>query len=207
MDGRQLVDKIVGSADWALARDWGEPRPGHPEGTVGRHVLDQVIPFIDRWYFALPEYWDLVALSYLHDIGKPVARYENGRLVGDPHSVISAKIAEKLGAPDRLVQVIYSNDRAYSHWRKLRDKKGRWTADRWTEGRRQKFVTEFGRDGLDLRLLVLFHRADNGYRRPGILDETVDSVVWFERLLVAEGLLNELPIEGKDQKLEWRTKP
>ena len=206
MEGRQLVDKIVGSADWALAQDWGEPRPGHPEGTIGRHVLEQVIPFIDRWYSALPEYWDLVALAYLHDIGKPITRHENGRLVGDPHSVISAQIAQKLGAPDRLVQVIYSNDRAHSHWRKLQDKKGIWTADRWSEDRRQKFVTEFGRKGLELRLLVLFHRADNGYRRPEILDETVDSVVWFERLLVAEGLLNELPIEGKDQKLEWRPK-
>ena len=206
MNGRQLVDKIVGSADWALAKDWGEPRPGHPEGTIGRHVLEQVIPFIDQWYSALPEYWDLVALAYLHDIGKPITRRKNGRLVGDSHSVISAKIAAELGAPDRLVQVIYSNDRAYSYWRKLQDKKGRWTADPWTEDRRQKFVTEFGRKGLDLRLLVLFHRADNGYRRPGTLDETIDPVVWFERRLVAEGLLNELPAEGKDQRLQWRSK-
>ena len=206
MNGRQLVDKIVGSADWALAKDWGEPRPGHPEGTIGRHVLEQVIPFIDQWYSALPEYWDLVALAYLHDIGKPITRRKNGRLVGDSHSVISAKIAAELGAPDRLVQVIYSNDRAYSYWRKLQDKKGSWTADPWTEDRRQKFVTEFGRKGLDLRLLVLFHRADNGYRRPGTLDETIDPVVWFERRLVAEGLLNELPVEGKDQRLQWRSK-
>ena len=66
------------------------PRPGHPEGTIGRHVSEQVLPFIELWYSSLPDYWNLVALAYLHDIGKPVTKFEDGHIKGDPHSIISA---------------------------------------------------------------------------------------------------------------------
>ena len=203
MTNGKFVKHIIASPAWTLARDWGQPRPGHPEGTVGRHVSEQVVPFIDRWYSTRPEYWDLVALAYLHDIGKPATQYVDGRLAGDSHSIISAQMALELGAPDRLVQVILSNGRAYSHWRKLVDKRNGWQADRWTAERQQKFIDEFGRAGLDLHLLVLFHRADNGYRRPKQMEESTDSVVWFERQLIRCNLLPELPSDGKDRRLEW----
>ncbi|HEX6813350.1 MAG TPA: hypothetical protein VF384_17145 [Planctomycetota bacterium] len=35
-------------------------------------------------------------------------------------------------------------------------------------------------------------------------EESVDPVFWFEERLVGEGLLAQLPPEGKDQRLEWR---
>lgn len=203
MEGKELAERVLASADWQLACDWGEPRPGHPEGTVGRHVNEQLLPFIDRWYADLPDYWNLVALAYLHDIAKPVTRYENGKLSGDSHSVLSANIAQSLGAEDRLVQVIFSNDRAYSHWRKLLDKNGVWHSERWTQERRERFVDEFGRAGLDLELLVLFHRADNAYRRPEFMTEANDSVLWFEKQLLSQDLLPSLPEPGKDQRLAW----
>lgn len=200
-----LIDDILKSPEWMRACRWGEPRPGHPEGTIGHHVFEQLMPFIDLYYQLLPDYEDenLQALALLHDIGKPDTQYQGGHLVGDSHSVISARIAAKLGAPDRLVQVILSNDRAYSHWRRLENKYHQWTATRWTEERRAKFVEEFGRPGLDLNLLVLFHRADNAYRRPEQADESLDSVLWFENRLLSEGLLVHLPREGKDKRLDW----
>ena len=203
LTGRELVERITSSEQWARARDWGHARPGHPEGTIGRHVTEQVLPFVDRWYRDDVDYWDLVALCYLHDIGKPLTEHKNGRLSGEPHSLVSARIAADLAAPDRLVQVILSNDRAYSYWRKLKDKTGVWTAKGWTPERRDKFRAEFGRPELDLRLLVLFHRADNAYRRAEQLDETVDPVLWFENRLVAESLLESLPEAGRDQRLSW----
>ncbi len=203
MNGKELVKNTLSSTAWRLACDWGEPRAGHPEGTVGRHVTEQLIPFIDRWYAHLPDYDDLVALAYLHDIGKPITKYVDGRLVSESHSILSARIAEELDADERLVQVILSNDRAYSHWRKLLDKDGVWQSARWTGSRREMFVEEFGRGNLDLSLLVLFHRADNAYRRPALLDEATDSVYWFENKLIELGLVRDLPAPGKDCKIAW----
>jgi hypothetical protein len=161
------------------------------------------MPFIDLHYRDLPDYWSLVALAYLHDIGKPEVEFHEGRVHGDSHSVLSARIAEEFGAPMRLVRVILLNDRAYSHWRKLLDKRGSWTRARWTAERRQAFIHEFSPDSVDLDLLVRFHRADNAYRRSATLDESVDPVLWFENRVVEEGLLSELPREGKDQRLDW----
>lgn len=203
---RAFIDHIVQSDHWTLAKDWGHVRPGHPEGSVGRHVLEQLIPFVERWYGQHDDYWSLVALCYLHDIGKPVTKYVDGRLSGEPHSVVSARIAEELGAPDRLVQIILSNDRAYSYWRKLRDKNGNWTASRWTPERRAQFREEFGRAGLDVPLLVLFHRTDNAYRRPVDPDESIDYVRWFENRVLEEQLILSLPEAGRDERLDWSLK-
>jgi HD domain len=197
------VDRIKASSHWQQAADWGQERPGHPEGTIGRHVEEQVLPFIDLHYRDLADYWSLVALAYLHDIGKPSVDFRHGVFVGNSHSVLSARIAEELGAPDRLVRVILLNDRAYSHWRRLLDNKGRWTAARWTEEHREAFVREFSPGWVDLPLLVRFHRADNGYRRAPTLDESVDPVFWFENRLLEERLLDVLPQEGKDRRFEW----
>lgn len=197
---RDFVDRILASTEWARASSWGSPRRGHPEGTLKRHVEEQVLPFIDRFYAALDDYWALVALAYLHDIGKPDVLRVEGRMSGDPHSVLSAGIAERLGTPARLTNVIRLHDRPYSYWRRLRGKHGKPSAVRWTAERRAKFRQEFGAPELDLALLVRFQRADNGYRRAPVLDEAVDPVLWFENRVLAEHLLAELPPEGKDQR-------
>lgn len=199
-----LVQHILQSNEWRHAEPWGAPRRGHPEGTIGRHVAEQVLPFIDQHYRHLSDYWNLVALAYLHDIGKPLTLYEGGRLVGDSHSVISANIARTLGAPERLCLVILHNDRPYSYWRKLIGRRGNWSATKWTRDRQESFRREFGNPALDLNLLVMFHRADNAYRRPVNLIEHEDPVFWFENRLLAEGLLKALPVEGKDQRYLWR---
>ena len=201
---KTFMQKIIDSPEWKLAETWGQPRPGHPEGTIGRHVFEQVIPFIEEHFSDLPEYWDLIALAYLHDIGKPQTHYENGRLSGPSHSVLSAGIADSLGAPNELIQVITLNDRAYSHWRKLLDKNGNWDRARWTPERQDRFTSEFGDQSLDLRLLVLFHRADNDYRRSPIIEESKDPVFWFENQLLVFELLSALPTEGKDRALNWQ---
>jgi hypothetical protein len=203
MDPRQLVDHILASPEWARADAWGDARPGHPEGSVGRHVREQVLPFIDQWYRDLPDYWSLVALAYLHDIGKPDVVFEDGHVRGEPHSILSQRIAGRLGAPERLQHIIRVNDRAYSHWRRLQDKRGQGTAERWTPDRRKQFVDEFGDASVDLPLCVLFHRADNGYRRAPERRHDVDAVAWFEDTLVAEGLMSHPPPQGRDQRLTW----
>jgi hypothetical protein len=198
------VERIRSSGQWARAAVWGDPRPGHPEGTIGRHVEEQVLPFIDAHYRGLAEYWSLVALAYLHDIGKPDVDFRDGRVRGESHSILSMRIAAELGAPESLQQVIRLNDRAFSHWRKLIGKSGEWDVERWTESRRAAFVEEFAPGAVDLRLLVLFHRADNGYRRADRIDESIDPVFWFENRLVEEGLVDSLPPEAKDQRLDWK---
>lgn len=200
----QLIKRVVHSPQWLKARDWGEPRPGHPEGKIDRHVHEQILPFIDRFYFDHPDYLDLVALTYLHDIGKPDTCYDHGNIVGDPHSLISARTAKDLGVPDRLVQVIVSNDRPYAYWRKMLDKSGNWSKERWNEERRKQFREEFGRKELDLSLLILFHRADNAYRRSDLHTVEGDPVSWFENALLEEDLIRRLPQEGRDEPIRWK---
>ena len=202
--GRNLVERVRSSPQWQRAAPWGKPRPGHPEGSIGRHVEEQLIPFIDLHFRELPDYWNLVALAYLHDIGKPDVVRHDGRIHGEAHSVLSACIAAEFGAPARLVRVILRNDRTFGYWRRLFDRRGRWEPSLWTDRRRAAFVAEFDPGAVDLELLVRFHRADSGYRRAPVLEESVDPVLWFENRLLEEGLLRALPPEGKDKRFDWK---
>lgn len=34
----EFMNRIRDSTQWQRAAPWGEPRPGHPEGSIGRHV-------------------------------------------------------------------------------------------------------------------------------------------------------------------------
>jgi len=161
------------------------------------------MPFIDLYYRELPDYWDLVALAYLHDVGKPDVTRHGGRVRGEPHSVLSAHIAEDLGAPVRLVRVILCNDRTFSYWRRLFDRRRSWVPARWIAARRTTFCQEFAPERVDLELLVRFHRADNGYRSAPLLEESSDPVLWFENRLVEEGFIDILPPEGRDRRFHW----
>jgi hypothetical protein len=100
--------------------------------------------------------------------------------------------------------VILRNDRAYGYWQKLVGKDGVVSPTRWTAERRLRFIEEYGKPGLDLRLLVLFHRADNAYRREEVGDAWRDSVAWFENRLLEEELVGRLPSQGRDEVLQWQ---
>ncbi len=60
---RQILYAIKRDARYAANLDWGEPRPGHPEGTVRDH-LAEVEPNLDalRPKLSDDEYWKLMLL-------------------------------------------------------------------------------------------------------------------------------------------------
>ena len=43
----EVERKILSEPRWQAGTRWGEPRPGHPEGTVGVHVVE-VLENLDR---------------------------------------------------------------------------------------------------------------------------------------------------------------
>ena len=134
--------------------------------------------------------------------------FRDGRVHGATHSALSAQIAEQLDVPDRIVRVIVKNDRAYSHWRKLLDKEGRWTATRWTNERRAAFAAEFSPDLVDLELLVVQGDGrERSFQLPG--EEAGDHIrrmqrgAWVRNHLHPEAAAFLLP-EIRGEELEVR---
>jgi hypothetical protein len=103
--------------------DWGEARPGHPEGTVRAHIaelegnLETLRPKLSE-----TDYWKLKLLIHAHDTFKAEAR--PGVAIRDTHSHASlarAFLAEYCPDPDLLAMVQY-HDEPFALWRQARSK-------------------------------------------------------------------------------------
>jgi hypothetical protein len=100
--------------------DWGQPRPGHPEGTIRRHIaeiernLDVLRPKLSD-----TEYWQLKVLIHTHDTFKGEAtRGVTIAAPGSHASVARAFLAEFCDDVD-LLDMIQNHDEPYALWRKF----------------------------------------------------------------------------------------
>lgn len=166
----ELEELILNSEQYEKAEIFGNPRPGHPEGTVGLHVK-QILEFIDKqdWEKYRKE---LRILALLHDIGKPLVKYsENGHVIDKGHSAISEGISRKFSDDERLLYLISIHNKYIHHFRD--EEKNRFNE--------RKFVETYL--GSDLELLTRFHYADSNNREK-------DSSKWFDDKSFKLGLKN-----------------
>jgi hypothetical protein len=112
--------------------DWGEVRPGHPEGTIRAHIAE-----LDRNAEALrhklseADYWRLRVLVHTHDIFK--AEAQPGVPITAPNSHASlarAFLASFRADPDMLAMVQY-HDAPYALWRQV-TRTGKFKQERLT---------------------------------------------------------------------------
>jgi hypothetical protein len=128
---RKAFEAIVADPRYLANLDWGEPRPGHPEGTVRAHVaelegnLDALRPKLTE-----EEYWKLKLLIHVHDTFKRESR--PGVAITDPRSHASlgrAFLAGYCDDPDLLAMVQY-HDEPFALYRQV-EGKGKYNQDRF----------------------------------------------------------------------------
>jgi hypothetical protein len=99
--------------------DWGEPRHGHPEGSVGRHVAD-LLAQIESWGERGPRRADLRFIALVHDSLKYQERDWLPHLGVNHHATRARRLAERHTDDERLLAVIQLHDRPYHVWRRMR---------------------------------------------------------------------------------------
>jgi hypothetical protein len=98
---------------------WGEPRRGHPEGTVGAHVAD-LLETIERWGESGKRREELRFLSIVHDALKNRVQNWRPRTGENHHATRARRFAERYTCDERLLATIEQHDRPYNLWRKMR---------------------------------------------------------------------------------------
>src|SRR6185312_3403987 len=74
-DYKTIFERITSDPRYQRNLDWGEPRPGHPEGTVRAHIaelegnLENLRPKLSD-----DDYWKLRLLIHTHDTFKGESR-------------------------------------------------------------------------------------------------------------------------------------
>jgi RimJ/RimL family protein N-acetyltransferase len=148
-----LERAICADPAWRSGVAWGEPRSGHPEGTVIAHVAD-VLANVDRIALDPADRTRLRLAAIVHDAFKGDVDRSQPKTGENHHAMRARRFAERyLDDPD-LLDVIELHDDAYLAWRQGR-RNGDWPA---AERRARALLERLGsRSGLYLR----FYRADN----------------------------------------------
>ena len=117
---RAMLAAIRRDARYRRNLDWGEPRPGHPEGSIRAH-LDELERNLDRLRPRLTaaEADKLGVLIHVHDTFKGEAA--EGARITDPHSHASLARAflAGFGADADLLAMVQFHDEPYALWRQM----------------------------------------------------------------------------------------
>lgn len=131
-DYKEIFDVITGNSRYQRNLEWGEVRPGHPEGTIRAHIaeLERNLAQL-RAKLSETDYWRLKVLVHTHDTFK--AEAQPGASIAAPNSHASlarAFLAEFCDDADMLAMVQY-HDEPFALWRQL-TLKGRLNEERLT---------------------------------------------------------------------------
>ena len=129
-DYKEIFDAITSDPRYQRNLDWGEARPGHPEGTIRAHIaeLERNLEQL-RTKVSETDYWRLKMLIHTHDTFKPDA--QPGAPIAAPNSHASlarAFLAEFCDDADMLAIVQY-HDEPFALWRQFKFK-GRLNEER-----------------------------------------------------------------------------
>jgi hypothetical protein len=114
----RIFQRVISDDRYQKNLDWGEPRSGHPEGSVRAHIaeLEQNLDLM-RQRLSDDEYWKLKLLIHTHDTFKADAN----RVAPITHPRSHASLArtflsEYCDDPD-LLNMVQFHDEPYALWR------------------------------------------------------------------------------------------
>jgi hypothetical protein len=147
--------------DLLIGLTWGVPRPGHPEGSVARHVAD-------LWARILPaerRRADLRVVALVHDSFKDRTRPDRPHVGSNDHALLARQFAERYLDDEAVLATIGLHEEPWWLWRH-RDAMIDWALD--------ALIARLPDSGLYLRFVTLDQTAPGKDAAP---------LAWFRREL------------------------
>ena len=98
---------------------WGEPRAGHPEGSVAAHVED-LLEMLGEWDEPAERRWRLRFIALVHDAFKGDVIEMLPKVSRNHHADRARRFAERYTDDDAILCAIQHHDRPYALWRKMK---------------------------------------------------------------------------------------
>jgi hypothetical protein len=152
---------------------WGEPRKGHPEGTIGEHVSD-LLQTLESWNVPEPRRSELRFITLLHDSLKNRVRQWRPRSGENHHATRARRFAERYSDDERILATIQHHDGPYAIWRRMKRTR------RDQSKRLDHLLEEIPDPGLFLRFVELDGSTEGKNPEP---------IRWFREELERRGLV------------------
>ena len=113
------------SSDSALVDNlaWGEPRKGHPEGSIAAHV-DDLLSTLAEWDEPTERRSHLRLITLVHDSFKADVVEKLPKVGRNHHADRARRFAERYTGDPAVLATVQHHDRPYALWRKMK-RKGR----------------------------------------------------------------------------------
>ena len=117
----ELEDVVTRDPDLLAGLAWGEPRHGHPEGSVAHHVCD-LLQVVDERGEQDERRSMLRFVTLVHDSMKYKVTDWLPKTGENHHAMRARRFAERYTGDERLLSTIELHDRPYAIWRRLKRK-------------------------------------------------------------------------------------
>lgn len=123
VDYAAIFQRMIIDARYLRNLDWGDPRPGHPEGSIRAHIAE-IEPNLERLKPRLTEsdYWKLKLLIHTHDTFKGEAKPNVA--INDPgsHASLARSFLAEYCADQDLLKIVQFHDEPHAIWRQFTSK-------------------------------------------------------------------------------------
>lgn len=118
---KEIIEKIMADPRYQNNIEYGEPRPGHPEGKVKQHIADlennlEILKKTGR----VPnedDYWKLKFMIHVHDLFKTEAEKNTPTLHPRNHASLARGYASQFTNDADLLNMIQYHDENYTLWK------------------------------------------------------------------------------------------
>jgi len=117
---KESVERILADPRYLKNIEYGEPRPGHPEGKVRFHImelegnLEKLQPRLSP-----DEYWKLKFLVHVHDTFKAEAQPDAAIAHPRSHASLARAFAAEFTQDTDLLNMLQFHDEGYALWQQF----------------------------------------------------------------------------------------
>lgn len=117
---KDIVERVLADPRYRANIEYGEPRPGHPEGKVKFHIVEleaNLEKLASR--ISQEQYWKLKFLIHVHDTFKADA-IPNSRIESpNSHASLARKFASEFTEEADLLAMIQFHDLNFALWKQV----------------------------------------------------------------------------------------
>ena len=149
----QLESSVCGDPEWLAGVNWGEPRPGHPEGATILHIAE-VLANVERHAAREVDRRALRLVAMIHDTFKYQVDPESPRVGENHHGMLARRFAERYVDDAAILDIIELHDEAFNAY-SMGIRRGDWGE---ANARAARLIRRLGDN---LALYETFFRCDD----------------------------------------------
>lgn len=116
---QDLILAIVQDKRYLENIEWGEPRSGHPEGSIKKHI-EELEKILSEKKFGNRTTLELKVLIHVHDTFKKDAKKGVEITHPEGHASLAANFLREKYHDERLIKIVQYHDEPFAIWKKYK---------------------------------------------------------------------------------------